>query len=81
MEDTDDPILQMVFKLPLEGTGGSLDQSVVQIAVIGGDQPELRIYTTSNDKIGEARYFVRVKFQFGMPYYADGTSFKLSVLH
>jgi hypothetical protein len=49
--------------------------------VVGGDQPELRIYTTSNDKVGEARYFVRAKFQVGIPYYVDGPSFKVSVLH
>jgi hypothetical protein len=79
--DSDDPILQMVFELRLEGTGGSLDSSVVQMAVVGGDQPELRIFTTSNDKIGEARYFVRAKFQVGIPYYVDGPSFKVTVLH
>ena len=58
-----------------------MDSTVVKMFVVGGDQPELRIYTTSNDKVGEARYFVRAKFQVGIPYYVDGPSFKVSILH
>jgi hypothetical protein len=80
--DTDVGILQMEFEIRRATPGVGVDPTVMRLKVVSGIvQPEIMIYTTNNDKVGDFDVIIRTRFNVNIPYYVDSSIFNIKILH